>query len=100
MIDYYKANVLVSPAKVLEIEAATRSQGSADELASNLWMTERRKRITSSVCGQIAKRRSTTKVANLVKILLYTSFKGNDATKWGISQEQDTQRAYHNQSCL
>ena len=98
MMDYYKANVLVSPAKVLEIEAATRSQGSADELASNLWMAERRKRITSSVCGQIAKRRSTTKVANLVKTLLYTSFKGNDATKWGISQEQDTQRAYQNRS--
>ena len=40
MMDYYKANVLVSPAEVLEVEAATRSQGTADELASNLWMTE------------------------------------------------------------
>jgi len=80
MMDYYKANVLVSPAEVLEVEAATRSQGTVDELASNLWMTERRKRVTSTVCGQIAKRRSTTKVAKLVKCLLYTSFKGNEAT--------------------
>ena len=94
MMDYYKANVLVSPAEVLEVEAATRSQGTADELASNLWMTERRKRVTSTVCGQIAKRRSTTKVANLVKSLLYTSFKGNKSTKWGISQEPTTKSAY------
>ena len=94
MMDYYKANVLVSPAEVLEVEAATRSQGTADELASNLWMTERRKRVTSTVCGQIAKRRSTTKVANLVKSLLYTSFKGNKSTKWGISQEPATESAY------
>ena len=51
MMDYYKANVLVSPAEMLVVEAATSSQGTADELASNLWMTERRKRITSKVCG-------------------------------------------------
>ena len=55
MMDCYKpANILVSPAEALEVEAATRGQGTADKLASNLWMTERRKCVTSTVCGQIA----------------------------------------------
>ena len=94
MLDYYKANVCVSPTRRLEIESTTRSQGAADEMATNLWMAERRKRVTASVCGQIAKRRCTTKVANLVKTLLYSTFRGNSATEWGRHQEPETQQAY------
>ena len=94
MMDYYQANVYVAASKSLELESATRNQGAAEEIALNLWMAERRKRITASSCGQIAKRRSTTKVANLVKTLLYTSFRGNTATQWGHEQEPETQRIY------
>ena len=57
-------------------------------------MAERRKRITASVCGIIAKRRTTTKVGNLVKTLLYSTFRGNTATEWGKLQESKSKEAY------
>ena len=53
-----------------------------------------KKRITASVCGNIAKRRSTTKVANAVKSLLYPTFRGNIATEWGNRKESETLGAY------
>ena len=46
------------------------------------------------MCGQIAKQRSTTKVAKLVKTLLYPTFQGNVATQWGIDQEPETRHLY------
>ena len=44
----------------------------------------RRKRITASGVGPIAKRKPTTKVASKVKQLLYSKFHGNRATDWGL----------------
>ena len=83
MVDYYHTNVSVSDAKVAEIETATRGQSTADDMAPNMWLAERRKHVTSSVAGPTARHRSRTKIANLVKILLYNSFRGNAATTWG-----------------
>lgn len=83
MSDCYRAYVRMSPAQLFEVELTTRGQGSADESTSNCWKAERRKQIASSSCGQIAKRRNTTKVASSVKTLLYSTFRGNAATQWG-----------------
>ena len=94
MTDFYKTYVHLSPAQVSQVEIATRGQGNADETTSNRWKAERRNRITSSSCGQIARRRSTTKVANQVKTLLYSTFRGNVATQWGHDQESQTKQAY------
>ena len=58
------------------------------------WLEERRKRITSSNVGQIAKRKSTTKVTAKVKQLLYTNFHGNRATDWGLLQEDVSRVKY------
>lgn len=69
MLDYYAATVAVTDEKKEEVERVTRKQGN-DDIGGNIWMAERRKRITSSNTGIIAKHRSTTKVANLVKTLL------------------------------
>ena len=52
MLDYYQANIYVSASKSVETELATRNQGSADEISLNLWMAERRKRITGSQPGE------------------------------------------------
>jgi hypothetical protein len=99
MLDFYQTNVSALDAKVREIEIATRGQSAADDMASNMWLAERRKRITSSVAGQIAKRRSTTKVANLVKTLLYNSFRGSTATTWGKLEEPAARDAYLQTKC-
>ena len=94
MIDYYRANVSVSEAKIVQVEQDTRGQGTASAVTGNLWLAERRIRITSSVTGTIAKRRSTTKVAPLAKTLLYSTFRGNIATQHGHEQEPATREAY------
>jgi len=67
----------------------TLEQGS-----SQRWHEERRNRITSSNVGQIAKRKSRTKVAATVKKLLYSKFRGNKATEWGNLQEETSREKY------
>lgn len=54
----------------------------------------KKKQITASGCGNIAKRTSTTKVSNTVKTLLYPTFRGNTATEWENSRESETLGAY------
>ena len=94
VLEYYSANDRLSRAKAMEIESLTRTQAAASEVGGNLWMAERRKRITASVCGTIAKRRTTTKVGNLVKTLLYSTFRGNTATEWGKLHETESKETY------
>jgi len=48
------------------IEKSTRGQG-----RNNLWMKERRDRLTASNFGRVAKMRSTTSCQNIVKSILY-----------------------------
>ena len=56
-------------------------------------MVERRKRLTASNVGSIAKMRKTTKRSNQVKGLLYCSFRGNVATLYGITTEEKARQA-------
>ena len=93
MTAFYDTHVKVSKQKAEEIEMLTRNQGS-DENSANIWMAERRKRITASTVGRIAKRRPSTKVANAVKQHLYTVFRGCAATRWGHLQEPRSQLKY------
>ncbi len=58
------------------------------------WMAERHLRITASKVGGIAKMRNTTKRSNKVKALLYTTFKGNAATAYGLLKEEKTTELY------
>ena len=72
-----------------EIETNTWNQ--AD---SELWITERQKRRTASRVGNIAKMRKTTKPRTKVKNILYITFRGNNATRYGIANEDKARQEY------
>ena len=76
-----------------EVVAATRNH-SYDDDESVVWLTERRRRTTSSNVCSIAKRRSTTPVGRMVHQLLYSIFRGNSATRWGLQQESHSASVY------
>ena len=81
---YYKSNVVVTIQEAIDIEIKTRGQGEND-----LWKEERRKRLTSSVVGGIIKMQKRTKCSKKVQTLLYSTFKGNDATRYGIHVQME-----------
>ena len=62
--EYYLANVKVSVEKCEELKLKTTGQGKCDN-SLQVWSAERRKQITASNVGKIAKRKSTTKVRKL-----------------------------------
>ena len=93
MKEYYLANVKVSEVICEELKLKTAGQGKCDN-SLQVWLAERRKRITSSNVGSISKMRTTTKVNSTVKKLRYSKFEGNTATKWGILQEESTNSKY------
>ncbi len=57
-------------------------------------MAERRKRLTASNVGSIAKMRKTTKRSSKVQSLLYSSFRGNQATRYGSANEDSARQQY------
>lgn len=96
VLQFYNTYLNISEAEVKNIEVLTRSQG-LDDTSSHIWLAERRKRITASSVGRIAKRRPSTKVASTIKQLLYSTFKGNVATRWGTLQEPFSTSKYLSQ---
>lgn len=64
------------------IQAKTIGQGANQE-----WLKHRKIRLTASFFGQVCKLRPTTSCKNITKQLLYNTFKGNDATKYGNENE-------------
>ncbi len=86
---YCQTKVVVTPTEVKTIEINTRQQADSPE-----WLIKRRKRITSSMVGGIAKMRSTTKRAKKVENLLYTKFRGNAATRYGSAMEETAKQHY------
>ena len=71
------------------IECNTRQQSENEE-----WMKERKMRITASCVGGIAKMRKTTKRSKKVEELLYSTFRGNEATRYGQEMEEQTRKDY------
>ena len=53
ILDYYTTNVKISEHRSLDIEWITRGQGTPDNISSNIWLAERRKRSTSSNTGAL-----------------------------------------------
>ena len=86
---YYETKVVVTPETVNFIERQTLDQADND-----LWIIERRKRITASNVGSISKMRHTTKKSKKVELLLYSNFRGNAATHYGSDKEESTRQQY------
>ena len=86
---YYETKVIVTPEKAAEIEHSTREQADSPE-----WMGERRKRLTASVVGGIAKMRATTQKSKKVENILYTTFRGSAATRYGATMEDRVRQEY------
>ena len=93
MISCYNSEVVVDSDNASSIELNTRSHTHDDD-QSVIWFCERRKRITSSNAKSVAKQKSTTPVARLVNQLLYSTFRGNSATRWGLQQEEHSVSIY------
>ena len=87
---FYKTKVVVTPEEAKTIERHTIDQADNEQ-----WINERRKRITASRVGEIAKMRTTTKRSKKVEQLLYSTFKGNKATHYGSEKEETTRQQYH-----
>ena len=68
MIKYYNANIKVTEASAEKITINTMGQSTGE--CEQKWLEERRKRITASSVGPIAKRKATIKVAGKVKVTL------------------------------
>ena len=86
--DYYETHIAVDTPKIEEIELHMRSQStSMDSNTEQLWYAERRKRITASRVAGIAKMRKSTKTSNKVKEMVYTKFRGNAHTLYGVINE-------------
>ena len=85
----YFENKVVVTEDARKIERETRDQADSD-----IWIIERRKRITASNVGGIAKMKKTTKRSFKVKGLLYSTFRGNQATQYGADMESVTVREY------
>lgn len=54
---------------------------------SHLWLTERSKRLTASSFGRICKMKPTTARGKTVISLIYNSFRGTNATRYGLEKE-------------
>ena len=86
-LQFYRTKIYITSIAMKRVELLTSRQGS-DETATAIWKVERRLRITSSNVKSIVQRRPTTASAPLVQRLLYNSFKGNAATRYGLAQER------------
>ncbi len=87
MQSYYYTNVLVT--KQASVELKTRNQAGDQQ-----WIIERSKRITASRIGSIVKMTATTKKSKRVEELLYNTFKGNAATRYGSAMESVSVEEY------
>ena len=86
---FYEKEVVITQAEGEELEKRTRKQAESEE-----WKSERRKRLTTSTVGGIAKMRKTTKRSKTVRDLLYSTFRGNEATRYGMEMETTAQQEY------
>ena len=94
-ISFYENEVSVQNQQIQEIELNTPTQNeTAAWMLERLERLERQKRITASNIGEIVKMRKSTKWTPKIQSLLYSSFKGTAATKYGTEKEPLARERY------
>ena len=88
-MEFYETKVVVIPETVNCVERHI-----LDQADNELWMVERRKRITASKVGSISKMRQTTMRSKKVEVIVYSNFGGNVATRYGLDKEETTRHQY------
>ncbi|CAK1578234.1 unnamed protein product [Parnassius mnemosyne] len=78
-------------------EILSLERDTVDQSNSDIWIVERRKRITASIIGQICKMKPTTPCTSIIKIMLYSTFTGNDSTRYGKSNEITALKEFANE---
>ena len=91
MNSFYENNVKVTAEEIERIEKDTR-----DQSMNETWFKERKKRLTSSVFGDINSRGINNNTTTLTRRLLYTKFTGNKYTRKGLNEESITIQEYEN----
>ena len=86
---FFTTKVAVSHEEAKPIEMNTLAQS-----GSELWMKERKMRITASQVGGILKMKKSTKKGNKVKSILYSTFRGNEVTRYGTNMEETSRQEY------
>ncbi|XP_050063336.1 uncharacterized protein LOC126552669, partial [Aphis gossypii] len=85
-IENYKRTYLeklsLSEYQVKTLEIRTKRQNQCEE-----WYIERKKRLTASIFGKICKLREKTSRVKTVNDILFGTFTGNAATRYGIANE-------------
>lgn len=77
------------------VEQANKTEQEIQEQSgSDLWIKEQTKRITASRVGGILKMKKTTKRSRKVEEILYSKFKGNQATLYGTNMEDTARQLY------
>ena len=80
--DFLSKHVSVTAEEAAEIEAQTRGQS-----ATNMWFSERRKRITATLVKSVACRRKPDFSPIVVRKLSGGRFRGSVATRYGLEKE-------------
>ncbi|KAL4084608.1 hypothetical protein QTP88_027539 [Uroleucon formosanum] len=79
----YLNTLKLTKEEIIALEKSTKRQHECED-----WHRERKKRLTASVFGKICKLRKTTSRAKTIESLLYGTFQGNLATKYGVEHEE------------
>ncbi|VDI82683.1 Hypothetical predicted protein [Mytilus galloprovincialis] len=87
--NYISHHIELTNDQILAIERQTKTQSN-----SQVWKTERKKRLTASNFGKIVKRNTKLKIKPLISELLYSSFKGNAYTVKGLQEERNSIHEY------
>ena len=88
-VSAFKESLTISDEKIREVELNTREQRE-----SSFWFQVRRHRITSSMFGQVLRRKEQTPPDSLVLQILQPKHFSTSATQWGVSNASQAWEQY------